>query len=215
MGWSDSEFSWALSRKYAQGQQAVDADSARARAALVGAQGAADAATAQAERTRAEIPYVGPLSMAEVAQRRATANLSDAQANTTHAVLSRMSSPGIDKNYDFLPWDNNKLGTAWQPSSTALPDFTYKPTSSLSNVTKPGASSSYYVGPARIDEYSEEKRKAKGETKVPGKGSGKVDKVPRLLAPGEAILNKAAAEFLGRGMIRKLNSMGAKKMGMR
>jgi len=55
---------------------------------------------------------------------------------------------------------------------------------------------------------------AKGETKVPGMGSGKVDTVPRMLAPGEAVLNKAAANFLGRGMIKKLNQMGAKKMGL-
>lgn len=56
--------------------------------------------------------------------------------------------------------------------------------------------------------------KAKGETKVPGKGSGKVDKVPRLLAPGEAVLNKAAAGMLGRKKIAELNKKGAKKMGL-
>lgn len=54
----------------------------------------------------------------------------------------------------------------------------------------------------------------KGITKVPGKGSGKVDKVPAKLAPGEAVLNKAAAEHLGRGVITALNALGRQKMGM-
>lgn len=55
---------------------------------------------------------------------------------------------------------------------------------------------------------------AKGIAKVPGKGSGKVDKVPAKLAPGEAVLNKAAAEKMGRGLIAALNKQGARKMGM-
>jgi hypothetical protein len=54
----------------------------------------------------------------------------------------------------------------------------------------------------------------KGITKVPGKGSGKVDKVKATLAPGEAVLNKAAAEHLGRGVITALNALGRQKMGM-
>lgn len=65
-----------------------------------------------------------------------------------------------------------------------------------------------------------EERKAKmpgakrGLTKVPGKGSGKVDTKPMMLAPGEAVLNKAAAEHLGRGVIKALNALGRQKMGM-
>ena len=53
-----------------------------------------------------------------------------------------------------------------------------------------------------------------GTEKVPGKGSGKVDTVDAKLAPGEAVLNKAAAEHLGRGFIKMLNHMGMMKMGM-
>lgn len=55
---------------------------------------------------------------------------------------------------------------------------------------------------------------AKGTAKVPGKGTGKVDTVPAKLAPGEAVLNKAAAEAMGRGLIAALNAAGARKMGM-
>lgn len=54
----------------------------------------------------------------------------------------------------------------------------------------------------------------RGLTKVPGKGSGHVDTQPMKLAPGEAVLNKAAAEHLGRGVIKALNALGRQKMGM-
>lgn len=53
-----------------------------------------------------------------------------------------------------------------------------------------------------------------GKTKVPGKGDGKTDTVPSMLAPGEAVLNKAAAEHLGRDTIGLLNAIGEVKMGM-
>lgn len=55
---------------------------------------------------------------------------------------------------------------------------------------------------------------AKGIAKVPGKGDGTKDTVPAKLAPGEAVLNKAAAQSMGRGLIAALNAAGARKMGM-
>lgn len=54
----------------------------------------------------------------------------------------------------------------------------------------------------------------KGITKVPGKGNGKKDTVKAKLAPGEAVLNKAAADGMGRGLISALNKVGARKMGL-
>lgn len=60
----------------------------------------------------------------------------------------------------------------------------------------------------------ERQRYAKGTAKVPGKGSAKVDTVPAMLAPGEAVLNKPAAQHMGRGLIAALNQMGAAKLGM-
>ena len=53
-----------------------------------------------------------------------------------------------------------------------------------------------------------------GTSRVPGKGSGKVDTVPAKLAPGEAVLNKGAAEHLGRDTIDLLNAVGQRKMGL-
>jgi hypothetical protein len=55
---------------------------------------------------------------------------------------------------------------------------------------------------------------ATGTARVPGKGSPKKDTVPAKLAPGEAVLNAAAAEMLGRGLIAALNAQGARQLGM-
>lgn len=52
-----------------------------------------------------------------------------------------------------------------------------------------------------------------GTERVPGHGSGHVDTVPAMLAPGEAVLNRAAAEQFGRGNIAQLNAAGARQMG--
>jgi hypothetical protein len=53
-----------------------------------------------------------------------------------------------------------------------------------------------------------------GASKVPGQGDGTVDTVAAKLAPGEAVLNKHAAEMLGRGMIKTLNDVGLAKRAM-
>lgn len=55
---------------------------------------------------------------------------------------------------------------------------------------------------------------SEGTSKVPGKGSGKTDTQPAMLAPGEAVLNRGAAEHLGRDTISLLNAIGAHKMGL-
>lgn len=73
---------------------------------------------------------------------------------------------------------------------------------------------------ARLEQEAKEKAQKniggqkRGIAKVPGKGSGHVDTVHAKLAPGEAVLNKAAAEHLGRGVIKALNALGRQKMGM-
>jgi hypothetical protein len=54
-----------------------------------------------------------------------------------------------------------------------------------------------------------------GTAAVPGHGTGKVDSVPAMLAPHEAVLNRAAADMVGRGLITMLNEAGAQQMGMR
>lgn len=56
------------------------------------------------------------------------------------------------------------------------------------------------------------KRYEAGTNKVPGQGDGTVDKVPAMLAPGEAVLNKGAAEHIGRDKIAAVNAVGHAKM---
>jgi hypothetical protein len=53
-----------------------------------------------------------------------------------------------------------------------------------------------------------------GANEVPGQGSGRTDTMPAMLAPHEAVLNKAAADLLGPVLIAALNSQGVKQMGM-
>lgn len=52
-----------------------------------------------------------------------------------------------------------------------------------------------------------------GTSRVPGQGDGTVDKVPAVLAPGEAVLNRGAADHLGHDVIDVLNALGDIKMG--
>lgn len=53
-----------------------------------------------------------------------------------------------------------------------------------------------------------------GTARVPGKGLPTKDTVKAKLAPGEAVLNAAAAEMMGRHNIAALNAHGAMAMGM-
>jgi hypothetical protein len=55
---------------------------------------------------------------------------------------------------------------------------------------------------------------ATGTARVPGKGAPTKDTVKAKLAPGEAVLNAAAAEMMGRHNIASLNAHGAMAMGM-
>ena len=122
-------------------------------------------------------------------------------------------------SYEVRPWFSRTGGLSAPapagPSPLALPQLPTVMENGV-NVTNIGP-----AGRRRLDEEagrlraaSGERAYAKGTARVPGKGSGKVDTVPAVLAPGEAVLNKAAAEMMGRGTIAKANAAGARKMGM-
>lgn len=69
-----------------------------------------------------------------------------------------------------------------------------------------------------LDQTQQQLGLRKGITKVKdkkGRGNPKKDTVNAKLAEGEAVLNAAAAEMLGRDKIAALNAEGAKKMGLR
>ena len=108
------------------------------------------------------------------------------------------------------------------------------PIGTTSSVAKPAFGGGFSAGPAQIDLSSLSPRQLEGLTpeqragatnsggglpgfsmgtsKVPGKGSPKVDSVKVKLAPGEAVLNAGAAEHMGRDLIDVLNAMGMRKM---
>jgi len=70
----------------------------------------------------------------------------------------------------------------------------------------------YRSAPSTLDSTLAIPGFAAGTPKVPGKGDGTVDKVPAMLAPGEAVLNAGAAEHFGRHNIAALNAVGQAKM---
>lgn len=160
-GWNQALFEEMFRKKYDQSQQALDIDKTKAQAAqtsagadVMSAEGSRTANMAQAERTRAEVPFVGGLMKAQT-----QAQLGSASQGFAESAFTRSKRKAFD-----MP----------------LSSFQFR----------------------------------KGIAKVPGKGDGKVDTQPAMLAPGEAVLNKAAAGMLGRKKITQLNKKGVKKMGM-
>lgn len=82
------------------------------------------------------------------------------------------------------------------------PSFSFNRGSS----TLPSLSLPDFTAPRRIFSDEPVGRFKRGTARVPGKGTG--DKVPALLEPGEAILNKHAAGMIGRDKIAKANAKG-------
>lgn len=85
---------------------------------------------------------------------------------------------------------------------TPAPSFSFNRGSS----TLPSLSLPDFTAPRRIFSDEPVGRFKRGTARVPGKGTG--DKVPALLEPGEAILNKHAAGMIGRDKIAKANAKG-------
>ena len=89
------------------------------------------------------------------------------------------------------------------PSITGVPVHTYGVGGLIKTTTVPKDQDKLDIGGQK-----------KGIARVPGKGNGMKDTVKTKLAPGEAVLNKAAADHMGRGLIGALNKAGAQRMGM-
>ena len=175
-----------LATKYGILQQQADTATAAQRA-----QAPVDAARANA---------LNMLTPAQVAQTRAQTGVADAQArgmNITNAFLP-----------DTLRSDIDFRRT--QARATDVGSF-------YDTLNRANSSEGTGLGDA-VDSVRSRYRSIgglkKGTARVPGKGDGTKDTVPAKLAPGEAVLNKAAAEHVGRGLIAHLNSMGAEKMGL-
>lgn len=158
--------------------------------------GQAQAATGQAALSRANALQVPGLAQAEEQQRMAAAAQSRAAATVDYSGLAPAPQAAQE---------SFQQQTA--PLPNAFPSFSVHPTPpiSLPSVGNPTNDLQFETQGGR---YST------GTSKVPGMGDGTVDTQKAMLAPGEAVLNKGAAEHLGRTTIDLLNAIGEQKMGL-
>lgn len=184
-------------------------------------QQAANADTMRSQTERMGLPSEIELRQAQAGFGRAQTGevAADSASNRALQAAQARQAAGLAGIYEFRP-------TADQTATAigAAAGIDMNPTRRSSSVGDPftfgmfSPPSSFPLGSAtQITDKnfnSSAPRYAKGTARVPGKGSGKVDSVPAMLAPDEAVLNKAAADAMGRGLIAALNAAGARKMGM-
>ena len=179
--------------------------------AITGALGTENALrTAQANETNTRASTLQPLAQSSIASTQA--GIGETQARTgLYGTEARV-----------------QLHNAYDPLPDLINGHIYDTLSGL-NRTQPGQTSqtggggSSYEGRSILDvgnlptgaisPNNKIQLNSAGTERVPGKGSGKVDTVPAMLAPGEAVLNKGAAEHMGRDNIKQLNQVGLAKMG--
>jgi hypothetical protein len=141
----------------------------------------------------------------DIMGREAARPAAQAAPQTINVGMTPGSAPAQPKQNDGLASQNSGLVDI--PTSFTKPVNLDDTTSTLPAGS--GSANSFdLLGPKGFGMYK------KGIARVPGKGDGTKDTVKAKLAPGEAVLNKAAADNMGRGLIAALNKMGAKKMGM-
>ena len=194
-----------------------------ARAAAIPIEGRANAAAAYAgaNKTTQEAGQVTPLARSEIGLRGAQGNYYGAE---TKNIMAQHDPANLDFG-TLVHHARSVLGYPDEPAPSAgTPLIGIAGPSQPASSPLAGPYASYRSildgGPmgATPDEIQDQDQDAvghaSGTSKIPGEGSGKVDTVPAMLAPGEAVLNKGAAEHMGRGMIKQLNDLGLAKMGV-
>ena len=201
-----------LSRKYAamDAQNNADMIRANAQANLQGAQAAVIPGTTAAEIAAQKARTAQTLTETALAPALARStiglNASNAFQNYGAGLASREAANNavFQRRVGMIPLTDEQANQ-------------YGVTNSLERYTPSPAPLPYSSSTLRIpalEDYSKVFKFAKGTARVPGKGSPKVDSVPAKLAPGEAVLNKPAADGLGRGLIAALNKIGSQKLGL-
>ena len=208
----DSNFAAGLAIRQMQAQSSQT----QANAAMLGAQGTSSVNFANAGQVAANAAAMRALQGAQGGQLGSEANLNNANAlevaknaaslraaQAAAAFRDDASSDSILYNTDFTRRKNVAVGNdAGDANGVSVQQ----------SANREGA------GPPIGSEYDPNQpttvSHARGMVRVPGKGDGKTDKVKAILAPGEAVLNKGAADHLGRGGIAALNAIGRAKMGM-
>lgn len=205
VAFNNSNLSGWLSRKYANQDLSTQGTVGlqKSQADLIRAQTAEEAANAAAQRaaqygqaaagqgqgalSMANAGQVPGLAQAEIQQRGAQAGLLGSEAGVQRSLLGPVS-PGFLAGYERMS----------APMVQTSPNFT------------PGPGQATSGGPMNTDKTGY----AAGTSRVPGKGGPTEDNVSAHLSSGEAVLNKAAAEHLGRTTIDLLNAIGEQKMGL-
>ena len=126
-------------------------------------------------------------------------------APASAAPVSAPSSVGLTPDEAGV-WNNP------HDHDRVTPQFSYG--DNQVHISQPGKPDMAFDGE---DPYGVKKKKlglSTGTSKVDAPGDGTVDTVNAKLANGEAVLNRAAAEHLGRGFIEALNQAGAMAMGL-
>lgn len=201
--WDQNMFNQALAEKYRQSgtQVAAQAAEARARAGLYGEQA----------------KTIVPLAQSSIATDASNRALTDTQTEW----LPRLNQADIDyknANKNFINTQNYWYGTKTlsDMNEAGARSRNYDATSlGMLNDIRPAASPFEPIGSASkrllggIGGFRILPGFKRGVTSVPGKGAG--DKMPAMLEPKEAVLNKHAADMLGRKKIAQLNKAGNEK----
>lgn len=196
-----------VGRKYDIMQQQANTEAARAAAAIRGIGGGGDptdplqslrAGALQAQISRDNAATAAATSQAGIAEDENLRNARAASQGYNSGTLSRSDAAGIHDVVQSGNWLTNIFGNVGARLSSQ-PDQTDQTQKKSASGLLPLTDNNGY---------------RKGIARVPGKGNGTKDTVKAKLAPGEAVLNKAAAEHMGRGLITALNALGQQKMGM-
>lgn len=211
-----------LNQKYDLQREGVqsEAELRRAQTAAVPITTESEAALRAAQATQAQVAAAQLPLATQIEQQRAATESSEAgarsrllgaQTQSTLRPFGQVSDPELYGAY-FGFRGNNIYGGQDQNQTQG---GTYEGKSVTDQPAAPGGNSFLDLirGQYHAEGTADVSYRA-GATKVPGKGSGKVDTVPAMLAPHEAVLNKGAAEHMGRDNITKLNKIGLAKMGM-
>lgn len=200
-----ADISSLISEKYATQRYAADAE-ANARIAAANIGGRFDQANTQA-RTNAQLAERNLQNRGTLAAIAAGGQTPENLAQADYySAQARTANQAADTG-GFV---------AGAPRGGGMPVSSSLGTSTLDSLSSPRGLG-WLTSPTPMrqqDTGLSPARYAKGTARVPGKGDGTKDTVKAKLAPGEAVLNKPAAEDMGRGLIAALNQMGAKKMGM-
>ena len=173
---------------------------------------------AQAGLTTQTASMVAPLGWANVGEAAARAEASRAQAGYMGA-LSGASGPFVYGGVGMPPSGGpGDISTSFTPAGSKIQTVQPGFAGGTPDVNQPqpkGGPQTRAPKPTTSAKNPKQPIEARsGNNKVPGKGDGRTDTQHAMLAPGEAVLNKAAAEYLGRATIDVLNHVGRIKMGL-